>query len=189
MQKYSTTIPVFFCPMLRKENLCCWRICFLHHWKCFWKFSSWCFQPIWKSCLSTCYTFLHVNPNTIQGEIIFFTSHADLLVNNRVRLTRMNTWSTHLRHEKKPYYFPLNPGWWKWDLCNGFHTIPIYLGSIIPYITQPTRVLFIAHLGNPRFHPNPQRFHPPIFELSAPRNTRSRGTTVRRKIKMKMALP
>ena len=26
--------------------------------------------------------------------------------------------------------------------------IPTYLGSIIPYITQPTRVFFVAHLAN-----------------------------------------
>ena len=54
-------------------------------------------------------------------------------------------------HEKKPYYFPL---YWlvNRDPYNGllwFIIIPIYLGSIIPCITQPTRVFFIAQVGFP----------------------------------------
>ena len=54
-----------------------------------------------------------------------------------------------MSHEKNPYFFPL---YW---LVNKdpYNIIPIYiymylqLGSIIPYITQPTKVFFIAHVS------------------------------------------
>ena len=47
----------------------------------------------------------------------------------------------HLSNErKKLYYFPLNPGWLIGILIMVYEIIPIYLGSIIPYITQPSRV-------------------------------------------------
>ena len=37
-------------------------------------------------------------------------------------------------HEKKTSSFPLNPGWLKAGALYWFIIIPIYLGSIIPYI-------------------------------------------------------
>ena len=52
-----------------------------------------------------------------------------------------NNWAT-----KKPYYFPWNTGWLIGILTMVYEIIPIYLGSIIPYITQPTRIFFIAQL-------------------------------------------
>ena len=46
--------------------------------------------------------------------------------------------SRHLSYEKKPFYFPLNPGWLIGILIMAYEIIPIYLGSIIPiYRKQP----------------------------------------------------
>ena len=44
-------------------------------------------------------------------------------------------------------YFPLNPACLVGILIMAYEIIPIQLGSKIPYIKQPTKVFFIAHLN------------------------------------------
>ncbi len=53
--------------------------------------------------------------------------------------------NSHMSHEKKPLTFRCT-GWLIGILIMVYYT-PYILGSIIPYITQPTRVFFVAHMG------------------------------------------
>ena len=65
--------------------------------------------------------------------------------------TNETRWAT----KKTLNYFPWNPGWLIGILISWFMIIPIYLGSIIPYITQPTRFFFMAQVN---FHQEPSVF-------------------------------